>query len=192
MRIAITGAHSTGKTTLIDRFSELYPAKRLHVIRGVARGVIARGFLMGKASTVDGWINYIGDQLRAERQSNLASFDLLFSDRTVLDALGYALANRNMLKQEIPGYFVDMLLEIALRQTQFYDLYAFIPIEFPMTPDGVRDEDEAYRSRVSDEIHGVLAAHNINYVKLKGSVDGRSAALWAAVDAHRIGAGPSL
>lgn len=181
MRIAFTGSHSTGKTTLIDGYVAANADTHIQVIRGIARGVISRGFNLGKQSTIDGWTNYIGDQLRAERIAASAKQGMLLSDRTVLDAVAYAKTNRALLNSATPQYFIDMLLEIALREALFYDLYVFCPVEFPMLADGIRDEDESYRRHVGDVILALLNDHHIPHVVLSGDANSRLRAFAVAV-----------
>lgn len=185
-KIALAGSHSTGKTTLIRDFCAQQGTDKVYVISGIARGVIARGFQLGKGSTVEAWINYIGDQFRAERIAATATWNVLLSDRTAIDALAYALVNRDLLGATIPSYFIDMLLEVALRESAFYDLYAFFPVEFPMASDGIRDEDEGYRSRVGDAILRILEENKVKFLTISGTRESRLFSLTGAVAGHRI------
>lgn len=163
MRIAFAGSHSTGKTTLISfiesRVSEVKPDLDIRKITNIPRQVIARGFPMEKNSTVDAYSNYILDQFREERLAMEQGCDFLMSDRTVLDAAGYALANRDLPRPFVPQYFIDMLIEVWLREALFYDRYVFLPVEFEMVADGVRPVDEEYRRSVSRQILSLLERH---------------------------------
>ena len=114
---------------------------------------------MEKNSTVDAYSNYILDQLREERLAMEQDWDLLMSDRTVLDAAGYALANRDLPRPFVPQYFIEMLIEVWLREALFYDLYVFLPVEFDMVEDGIRPIDEEYRKSVSQQVLSLLERH---------------------------------
>ena len=178
MRIAFAGSHSTGKTTLISFFEtrvrEKNPSLKITKISNIPRQVIARGFPMEKNSTVDAYCNYILDQFREERLAMEQGCDLLMSDRTVLDAVGYALTNRDIPRPFVPQYFIDMLIEVWLREALFYDLYVFLPVEFDMVQDGVRPVDERYRQSVSLQIQRLLTQHlQDRFLIASGSVEQR-------------------
>lgn len=160
MWLAFAGSHSTGKSALIAHIAARLPERRVTIIRDVARGVIARGFPLGMNSTVDAFTNYVRDQLGLERTAARQPSDaLLMSDRTVLDAAGYARANAALPRPFVPSYFVEALREIWLAEASRYHAYVFLPIEFPMSHDGVRDVGEEYRSAVSSAIEGLLREH---------------------------------
>jgi nicotinamide riboside kinase len=63
-RIAFTGAHSSGKSTLIKAFCCSRREEVVSVIEGLSRAIIKRGFPLAKDSTVDSYANYIRDQLQ--------------------------------------------------------------------------------------------------------------------------------
>jgi len=173
MKIAFTGAHSTGKTTLIDMVVHANKDRQIIAITNIARGVIARGFRLGKQAHIPGYVNYIRDQLKAEREALNQSFNVLLSDRTVLDAVAYSMINKQLLRSDVPDYFIEMLSEIWLLESQFYDLYVYCPIEFPIVQDGVRDNDEKYRAAVSNQIGSLLKERSINYIAISGSPEVR-------------------
>lgn len=172
-RIAMVGSHSTGKTTLLNHLRRRCSAVRLVTIEEIARRLIALGFPMGKNTVVDSWVSFIDEQLRQERVLNGETFDLLVSDRTVMDAAAYSSVNRLLPRPFIPPYFVSMVREIAFREAGYYDLYAYCPIEFPMHADGVRDEDEEYRSAIDRAVRQLLEEAGLDFVVLTGSVEER-------------------
>src|SRR5262249_24418974 len=129
-------------------------------------------FPMGKYTVVDSWVRFVDEQLRRERACAGESFDLLISDRTVVDTVGYATVNQSF-RPFIPNYFVSMLKEVALRSAAYYDLFAFFPIEFPMTADGVRYDDEEYRKAVDLSLREFLQQEGFDLLYLTGSVEER-------------------
>lgn len=176
MWLAFAGSHSTGKSALIDHIVAQLPDRRVKVFRDVARGVIARGFPLGMNSTVDAFTNYVRDQLGLERAAAQEPSDaLIMSDRTVLDAAGYARANAVLPRPFVPSYFVEALREIWLCEARRYHAYVFLPIEFPMTHDGVRDVGEDYRSAVSGAIEGLLREHQpCPFLVVRGTIEQRA------------------
>lgn len=172
MRISFSGTFSTGKTTLAaasyQALSKRYPGK-VHLIREVARGVIAKGFQLDKGATVDSYVNYILAQLRAEREGDA---EHVLSDRSLLDLIPYVRLNDD---EKIPDYFVEMLEEVVWRESRFFDVFCYVPIEFPMESDGVRPPDEAYRAAVDVSFVDVMREFEISYVRVAGSVAERTA-----------------
>lgn len=173
MKVAFAGSHSTGKTTLLDEIVRVATLQKVVTIKEIARVVIERGFPLEKNSTTDSFANYIKDQLRAERDSENLTFDLLVSDRTILDAYGYATVNRSLPRPHVPDYFIEMLQEVAIREAQFYDLFVFFPVEFDMTPDPVRPNDLAYREAVGLALREALQRFGIRHIVVTGNTEQR-------------------
>ncbi len=173
MRLAFTGSHSTGKTTLINTLMQARPDLRVVAIKNVTRKIIERGFPLAKDATVDSFVNYINDQLREERLAELTGFDVLLSDRTILDAIGYSTVNKQLSGNKIPDYFIQMLHEIWRLEAKFYNLYIYCPVEFPMVEDGVRIIDEEYRNAVGKQIKKLLDEYEVNYITVTGSKEFR-------------------
>lgn len=172
MNLAFCGTHSTGKTTLLNELVNTCE-KKLFTITEVARKVITSGYPMGKDANINSYINYINLQLKAEQYAASKQYDILISDRTMLDPLVYALVNQALPRPFIPSYLIEMIEEIWKIQKEYYDLYIFFPIEFDMTSDGTRYEDEKYRMDVEVKTKELLIKNNINYISLTGSLDER-------------------
>ncbi len=169
IRIAFVGSHSTGKTTLLNYCKEQL-SERLYSIEDVPRRIIARGFPMGPYAVVDSFVNYVRDQLQAERESAASrNKEWLVSNRTILDAVAYACANKALPRPFIADYFVEMLEEVARLEVKFYDLYVEFPVCFPMTADPVRPEGEDYRMWVGREISRLLSLFNVPHVSVTGT-----------------------
>ena len=180
-RLAFTGSHSTGKSTLIKRFRENRPDLRISVIEGIPREIIKRGFQLAKGSTVDSFTNYVRDQLRETRKHSNEQPDVLISDRTVLDAAAYASVNLAFPTPFVPDYFREMLLEVALCEASRFDLFVYCPVEFPMEQHEVRPNDEHYRSLVGLQIRQFLIDHKIHFIEASGDVDTRLQKLTGAL-----------
>lgn len=171
--LAFIGSHSTGKTTLIEMVSANFAGSRVTVIKNVARGVIARGFPLAQGSTTNSFVNYVRDQLREERKALEQGYDILLSDRTILDAISYATTNKALLGSDIPDYFIEMLYEVWHLEAKLYNYYVFCPVEFPMVMDGVRIPGEEYRTSVGNKMAELLVQLNVPYLVASGTPDNR-------------------
>jgi nicotinamide riboside kinase len=186
VKIALTGSHSTGKTTLLNEVVRRNDRLKIVSITETARIVIEKGFPMAKDATVDSYINYVNEQLKAELDAANRKFDILISDRTILDAVAYSQVNKNLTDDPfIPAYVIEMLERVWLVEKEFYDFYVYCPVEFPLVFDGVRDEDSAYQKMVGEQLKMLLEKNNIRHYVVSGSVNQRHDALAKIIESHR-------
>lgn len=180
MKIAFAGTHVTGKTTLLMDYlqyihMETENGHDMHsfgYITGIARNIIARGYPLNKDGNVDSYINYINDQLEAEKR--MTNFDDFISDRTLLDPLAYSLVNKSLPRPYIPDYLISMIKNIWLIEKNRYDLYVYFPIEFPMSGiDDIHPSDKEYRERIDKKIYSLLKEHNVKHIFIHGSREQR-------------------
>jgi hypothetical protein len=177
MKLAFTGTHATGKTTLLDAYTEhrkcqIGRQNSFGYIKGIARNILSRGFPLNKDGNIYSYVNYINDQLEAEKK--MSEFEDFISDRTLLSPLAYALTNTALPRPFIPDYFISMMENIWLMEKERYDLYLYFPIEFPMIcVEGVHPADNEYRKQVDVTIHNLLKKHNIRHIHITGTVEAR-------------------
>jgi hypothetical protein len=152
--------------------------KRLYPIEDIARMLIAQGLPMGEKATAHSLLAYIEAQLTAEHQVPPAA-DLVISSRTCIDSFAYARANSEFgLPAAVPEYVTGMLEAVALRESSYYDLHVYFPIEFPAEPDPVRPPGEEYRRAVDNLICAFIQKHSIPHLASKGSKTERTAVLF--------------
>lgn len=181
MKIAFTGTHITGKTTLLKDFEQLmdysninnpFIGKSFGYISGIARSILSRGFPLNKDGNVDSYINYINDQLEAEKI--MSEFDIFISDRTLLSPLAYSCVNKSLPRPFIPDYFISMIENIWLLEKERYNLYIYFPIEFTsQVKDDIHPYDEKYRIDIDNMIHELLEKHDVNHIHITGSREER-------------------
>ena len=139
----------------------------------IARSLIKNGYPLGKEATVQSYIQYIIAQLCAEEE--LKECDIFISDRTLLDPLAYAIVNKKYVNSKVPSDIIELLKRVWLLELQQYDLYVFVPIEFPMPSDGVRPEDDEYRAKVEKQMITLLDENQVKYITVSGSCEKRVA-----------------
>lgn len=179
MRLAFEGTHVTGKTTLLNAYVEYRHALTCEnkendfgYVTGIARNIIARGFPLNKDGNVYSYINYVNDQLKAER--TMCNYKDFISDRTLLSPLAYSLTNKNLPRPFIPDYFIDMLKNVWLLEKERFDLYIYFPIEFSMNEkDDIHPADIQYRVDIDNAIHQLLDEYKIPHFHMTGSVEER-------------------
>lgn len=171
MKICFTGAHSTGKTTLLNYLRNNYSLDDSYYITEVARKIINRGFSLGMNATSESYFNFINDQLCEEELAK--NKKLVFSDRSIIDTVGYAKANIKTGCSKVKEYVVQALEKIWQLERQYFDLYVYFPIEFQLIDDGFRDLDLDYQKCVDTEIKNLLTNAGINFIELKGTIENR-------------------
>lgn len=180
-RIAITGTHGVGKTTLAHSLKSSFEDLTVVLNCQIARTLIKNGYSLGKEATAESYIQYVIAQLRAEQISE--ECDLFISDRTLLDPLAYAIVNREYIGSSVPESIIEMLKSIWLLESKQYDLYVFVPIEFDMPADGIRPEGEEYRKKIEAQMYSLLNEYNVNYITVSGTLIDRNTQVYEAINA---------
>lgn len=177
IRVSISGSHSVGKTTLakpiVDYFSAKYTVEE---IKEVARYLIKKGFKMSQDITEYGVVHYIHEYLRQERRF---AGDILISDRSLIDLLAYISVNES---RKIRTTFLSLVEEIVYLESNFFDLYLYIPVEIPLAEDGVRPVDLRYRNLVDEKIQEILVTYDLPWIKVSGSIDERKNIVVKAIE----------
>ena len=169
-RIAIVGSFSTGKTTLAEAVAE---PLGLPLLPEVAREVAALGFKLDKDATPEVETLIFLRQWRSELTH--ASF---VSDRSLIDVMAYAgwVLDNQPRRKEFALW--DECLAIAEHRLRSQYTHVFyLPIEFPIVPDGLRPMDPAFQAEIDDRMRDVLKRHDVSYSTLQGSVQERAEAL---------------
>ena len=168
IQIVFTGAQGTGKTTLVNALSEITGVKTLSVAREMAKDT-------GWTATTPGSHEY---------QKNL--FDTLYkklsskrgfvSDRALSCVAGYtfshALANIEDTK-------FKKLAEAQYKKfCKFHNehpdvMIVYVPIEFEIEDDGLRNIDKAQQESIDFLIKNILTTTNAEYLTVHGTVEER-------------------
>lgn len=169
-RIVIVGSFSTGKTTLANEAST---ALELPLLPEVAREVVELGFKLDKDATPEVETLIFLRQLRNE-----LTHPQFVGDRSLIDVMAYAgwvLDNQPHRKEmELWSACLD-LASIHLR-SQYSDVF-YLPIEFPIVPDGLRPLDPDFQAEIDDRMKRLMNIHDIANQELRGSVQERLEAL---------------
>jgi deoxyadenosine/deoxycytidine kinase len=167
-KIVLTGAHGTGKTTLLTPLVELY---QLHALPRTVRN-------FWEAHGVSDF-EKLPPEIRAEFQKYLLLNQLslenehwdkgFITDRSVLDYLGYTLISSTMGGSDIELY--KALIKERLLQ---YDYIIYCPVEFPAEAEYLRAHP-GLQNQVAEvmETHLGLWLQPDQYCIVRGSVQER-------------------
>ena len=171
MRIAITGSHGVGKSTLVNDLLN-YLSKEYEMIAGEfkllqesARQAYELGFPINENNSPETQLWVFAKQLEME----LIAQDNYIADKCFIDMLAYAM---HIFKERQD--LINTLKDISGRAVKKYDLVIYLPAgEFPIEDDGVRSIDREFQEGVDKLILEILNDFAINYVKITGSKEER-------------------
>jgi nicotinamide riboside kinase len=175
-RIAIVGSFSTGKTTLAEAVAE---PLGLPLLPEVAREIVALGFKLDKDATPETETLIFLRQFRNELEH--ADF---VGDRSLMDVMAYAgwvLDNQPHRKEFALWEECLRIAEYQLRSQYTHVFY--LPIEFPIVPDGLRPLDPDFQADIDKRMLAILDRHAVHHTTLTGSVEERIERLLAHVGA---------
>ena len=163
MKIGITGAQSTGKTTLLNALRSEPCFKEYSICDEVTRRVQSYNLP----------INEMGNDttqrlIMQEHIVNVFMHDDLITDRTALDGLVYTryLFEQGRLKEDTLKYAEDVFERVWFQ----YDYVFFIEPEFSIEDDGVRSIDLKFRDSIVSYFHNEIVERKLNVVYITGSV----------------------
>ncbi|MFI5942239.1 AAA family ATPase [Streptomyces uncialis] len=176
IRIAVSGTHSTGKTTLLRRLEMELRATGRTVARtpaSFAAKAAELGFpkLQNQSAECTEWIIAASAAAAAERTLNA---DVVLIDRSALDPVAYYLAALERSGQEPDPVVTQRLTNLVKAHTAAYDALLATVLD-PTVPLGdSRDRDLEYRACVDRHIHVLLADHGIPHQRVTGPDDERA------------------
>jgi len=150
-KIAIVGAHSCGKTTLVYEIA----AYLKRVDKSVAVVMESARYCPFDLGTIEAahWMLF---HTVKEEVSAMKGHEYVICDRSTGDTIAYALVNKHTLDKYIVDFAVDHL--------QSYSKIIHLIPSRPIINDGFRDLDEDYRQNVADEFVNIFG-EGIRYDK---------------------------
>lgn len=156
-RVVITGAESTGKTTLVEQLAAHFEAPfSSEFVRDFVDSINHPIRVEDLQAIMEGQISY-------ENNACKKSPRLVFHDTNLLSNAIYA---DYYFKQQPNG------LDVALSATQ-YDLYLFCQNEIPWEPDRAQRDSPQARDEIHQAFEQKLEASSVPVVQIKGKPEDR-------------------
>jgi len=177
-KIAVSGAHGTGKTTICESLQAKYAeADWFAISREVPRIIVGAvndsDFFKRGNNTIDRQLLIFLYQLEEERVRSDQK-RILFCDRSPIDHLAYTLANHPSY-EGTPEY--QALEKLIKGWLMTFDRIYKVPIEFALEDDGVRESDLIFQKEIDKLIDRLYEKLGITCPEISGSVESRTAVL---------------
>ena len=159
--VAAVGAHSTGKTTLVEKLYELLKDK---VVVATVMD-LARELPRDELGSLAGQMR-IFTKMYSKMKELDGEYDLVICDRGFLDVIAYYVHNGWMFGWNEDEFIAarDQVGELLEADRIFFDYYVFCPIEnFELVDDGFRFTDSIGRCVVDLIIYSLLESGQRRY-----------------------------
>jgi nicotinamide riboside kinase len=160
MRIALTGAHGVGKSTLVARLSRSLGLPELPT---PGRTLVEQGLPINKAATVASQLVAWLLQYRFERERSA-----WVASRSLIDVWVYTAhaAARNDVEPVEQALARELALSTPLAVSGAYDELIYLPPRIPLVPDEVRSGDESFQRSIDAGIREALTEWRIPHTEL--------------------------
>ncbi len=166
MRIALTGAHSTGKTTLLERLKEERIFKTYTFITEITRSVMNKGHSINEEG---------GDTtqlLIMESHSSNLTYENSIMDRCFLDGIVYTDYLHQKGKVSL-GVFEESL-KLFQHNVKKYDKLFYIIPEVDLKEDGVRSSNLLFRQQIVELFEFYISFYRLPVIYVSGSLEERT------------------
>ena len=166
MKIAITGAQSTGKSTLLRHLKTDNDLKGFEFIDELTRQIAAKGININEEASNMSQIFTV--TIHAE---NIMKKHFI-SDRCALDGLVYTRWLHDQGK--VDQWMMDYALGVAKEVLPRYDYIFYLPAEIPIEDDGIRSASEEFRKEITELFEFYIDRFKLKIYELSGSVAERA------------------
>lgn len=176
MKVALTGAHGVGKTTLLNVLrDELGGPGEVAICREVPRVIIAAAgedtfFRRGENTPLRQLLILFYQVIEEGLRRREA--DTVLADRTVVDHLAYTVV---LFPELVNSPEYTAVLNAARLWLPGYDLIMKLPIEFAAVDDGVREADAEFQAEIDATIDRIYAELGVRPLVISGSIEQRTA-----------------
>lgn len=157
MKIAVSGTHCCGKSTLIAEFLAKHP-DFAHEPEPYVTLQEDHGEIFPADPSVDDYFRQL--EFNVERLRGYKAGDRVICERSPVDFLAYVLALYELQRERQAAWFVQRSLDITSTAVELLDLIVFLPLE---DDDHLTDsEDPELRGAVNSRLMGILCDGEFN------------------------------
>jgi predicted ATPase len=175
MKTALTGAHGTGKTSLCTKLKTDGLSGRSITISKEMPRVITD--LLGDPTFFQRTNNTLLRQMllftyqTVEESMVSSQADVIVCDRTVVDHLAYSVVLFPAFERTQEFAALSAILKTWLTT---YQLIFYVPVEFKVVSDGVREDDIDFQARIDAKIRDLYLLLGQKTITISGSIEERA------------------
>ena len=175
MKIAISGAHSQGKTTLVKYLQDINVLTDFKFKTSLTRGMQKAGYD----------INEDGDEvtqlaIMTKHLQRLNEKGDTIYDRCALDGYAYSMTLIKDIK------VLDIIRDLFLVMIDRYDIIFYVEPELPLIEDGQRTVNKDFFDSVVQSFDCIIKSYAIPVVRLSGSVEERARQFFVALQDKEV------
>ena len=177
MKIAFTGAQSTGKTTLLEAIKQNEEFRyKYEFIDEITRRMIKKGLKINEEGSDTTQLLIMNEHIK-----NILYPDVIM-DRCLLDGVVYTkwLYQKNNVSKWVWEYAQTVFEQYINR----YDYIFYLTPEFGIVDDGVRSIDVAFRDEIADLFEQYITTASIPVISLTGTVEERLDKFYITINNH--------
>lgn len=163
MRIALIGAHNTGKSTLIEDFIKLWPMykKPEKTYRDIIKEQNLNINKQGDKVSQKAILNALVDEIQL---ASVSENKHIIFDRCTVDNIAYSLWH---YAKETPGFSVEFIIDckaIAALSLKYLDVIFYLPArqEIPITAREGREADPIFREEIDNIFDSLVESYEKN------------------------------
>lgn len=164
IKLAISGAQSTGKSTLLESLKKEYP--KINFVEEITRDLKSKGFKINEDGNDDTQVQI----MNLHKKYSVLGIDTIY-DRCALDGLVYTqyLFNTGNVSEDVHSKSIEIFNEIINN----YDIICYIRPEFDIVNDGERSVNLEFRDEIVQLFEYFIDLYNIKVIVLTGTVQDR-------------------
>jgi nicotinamide riboside kinase len=174
-KLALTGAHGTGKTTLIRALANVFDSQEsIGVTREVPRLIVAEAgdnsFFKRGNNTFERQLLIVARQLEEEYRVATSDVRLVLCDRTIVDHWAYT---RCLFPASIDAIEFKLWEAMVFRWLESYSEILRLAPEFSPVDDGIRESDIEFQMDIDREILSLYRRAGVDVTTVVGSLEDR-------------------
>lgn len=169
-KIAITGTHSTGKSTFLNQLERRLTSTgyRVATVNNLACSAQSLGFPILRNHTYESTLYIMAEVFRQEAHLSLSN-DVILIDRPPTDAFAYLVAALHATDRTLPQSNLTELQCMALNHTRNYDHLLSTSLDDDIPLGNGRDSDLEFRKLVATTIKSQLEEWSLHATNLQST-----------------------
>jgi nicotinamide riboside kinase len=163
MKIAISGAHSQGKTTLVQALQNCNSLPDVKFKTSLTRGLQEMGFNINEDGDDVTQLAVMTKHLQRLREDGNIVYD-----RCALDGYAYSMA----LVKDIR--VLDVIRDLFFLMVDEYDIIFYVEPELPLVEDGQRTVNKDFFKNIVQNFDSIIKSYAVPVIRISGTLEERT------------------